>query len=492
MESLTPLVLLLAAAVAWGGCGPGFVLPDPPPRADGPDAPKATNPKSLVLISVDTLRADHLSAYGYARETSPRVDALAAEGVLFERAFSQSPKTASSHMSLMTGLYPEAHGVENYGEGGGMRMSAQIPTLATLLQRAGYRTFAFTGGGNVTGRFGFDQGFEIYENALGVERAFRLGTEAVEALSRAGRGESAAPFFLFLHTYAVHDPYTPPARYAAPFVDPGYDGKIIRSGFLLRLITFSTQWRSRHKAFWERVDRGNEQDRRHLVDLYDGTIRYTDDQIGKFLSRFEELGLDKEAVVVFLSDHGEEFYEHKGFLHDCVYQEVLHVPLIIRFPAGEPGKHSGRRSPEVARLVDVMPTILEYVGLPIPEDLQGRSLLPLLLGEESTPRPVLSQWRWRKTAVLQDRGWKYIRGRDKDELYDLAADPGEKRNLASREPDRGRVLREEIEALLAESQSLHDTFHPGGKVEPDARTLRDLKALGYVGGDGSPAPGRGQ
>ena len=371
-------------------------------------------------------------------------------------------------------------------------MSEQIPTLATLLQRAGYRTFAFTGGGNVTGQLGFDQGFEIYENAIGVERAFRLGTQAVEALSRTGSGGSAAPFFLFLHTYAVHDPYTPPARYAAPFVDPGYDGKIIRSGFLLRLITFSTEWRSRHKAFWERVDRGSEQDRRHLVDLYDGAIRHTDDQIGKFLSRFEELGLEKEALVVFLSDHGEEFYEHKGFLHDSVYQEVLHVPLIIRFPDGGPAKWSGRRTSEVVRLVDVMPTILEYVGLPIPENLQGRSLLPLLRGEKRAPRPVFSQWQSRKAAALQDRGWKYIRGRERDELYDLAADPGEKDNLVSQEPDRGRALREKTEALVAESRSLHDTFLPGGKIEPDAETLRDLKALGYVGGGGSRPPERGQ
>jgi len=169
---------------------------------------------NLVLVSIDTLRADHLTAYGYERSTSPEISRLARQGILFERAFSQSPKTATSHMSLFTGLYPPAHRVANWGERRVRRLSDDVPTLATLLVRAGYRTEAYTNGGNVSARLGFGQGFDSYQEDRGAESVFDSAQRALDRFVQEADGGARAPFFLFLHTFQVHDPYVPPAEFA--------------------------------------------------------------------------------------------------------------------------------------------------------------------------------------------------------------------------------------------------------------------------------------
>jgi arylsulfatase A-like enzyme len=386
-------------------------------------------------------------------------------------------------MATIAGRVPRsiAWRVGNWEEKSNHRLSEAIPTLATLLSKAGYRTVGYVGGGNVGGRLGFNRGFQIYRNVRGAEPVFRAAALALEELARPADPGERPPFFLFIHTFETHDPYLPPRRYASLYADPGYDGRIIGSRFKLRLVSMSRSWWKRHRAYWARVDRESPRDLRHLRDLYDGAIRYTDDQIGGFLERLRVLGLDDETLVVFLSDHGEEFREHGGFLHNDVYQEVLRVPLILRFPGDAPEEGRGHRIREVARLIDVMPTLLEFVGLRVPDHAQGRSLLPLLRGAGGAPRAVFSQWRWKRYEALRVGNWKYIRRPSEDELFDLAEDPMEKRNLASDHRERGRRFATRIARLIGVSERFR--WEVGGRkpVALDAATREVLETLGYLG-----------
>ena len=439
-------------------------------------------PPSVLLVSIDTLRPDHLSAYGYHRETSPHFDRFAAGAVLFENAFAHSPRTAPSHMSLMTGLYPEAHRVKNFEKGGG-RLPDSVATLAMLLSQAGYRSVAVTSGGNVRGSLGFERGFERYEEHLLAMHGFPAATRAIDELGRAF-ANGGAPFFLFLHTYQVHDPYLSPPSYGGRFTDPDYRGRIASSHAELR-----AEWQERAaadpqlrpylneraKLFWSRVDKRSEADRQHLVDLYDAGIAYTDEWLGSLLARLDELGIDDQTVVVVLSDHGEAFLEHGRFKHADVYDEVLRIPLAIRLP----GPRAARRVAESVEMVDVLPTVLEAVGLEIPERVQGRSLQAVMRGDSMSGRAVFAQWRDRGYVTLRRDGYKYI-GRPKQlELYELASDPREQHNLAHVHPKRVRRLAAEAEATAERSRQIQPQDAPAGK-ELDDDTRGQLEALGYL------------
>lgn len=449
-----------------------FVMDCAPPSSGPPSLP------NLILISIDTLRADHLSAYGYERLTSPSIDALAAESVLFENAFSQSPKTASSHMTIMTGLYPEAHGLVNWDEVRNQRLAVGVPTLADSLRAAGYRTEAYTWGGNVRAELGFDRGFDVYEHSR--EAVF---AEAARALERFA-ADPAMPFFLFLHTYQVHDPYAPPAEFADRFVEPDYSGRIPSSAEELgEAIGGKRSWWRRHLAYWERVDPGSAEDLQRLRDLYDAAIAFVDGQIGAFLSRLGPLGLESDTVVILLSDHGEEFLEHGRLLHDSLFQEVLHVPLMIRFPDGD-GALAPRRVTNLVRLVDLTPTILDHLQLPIPPRVQGTSLMPMLRGDNDGPLVVPSQWSTSGMQAVRVGHWKYVRDPRSSLLFDLSTDPFERRNLVAQHPERARRLRDSMEQILAASRTLRESFDlEPAPIELDEEAREELKALGYLGAD---------
>jgi len=435
---------------------------------------------NLVLVSIDTLRADHLTAYGYERSTSPEISRLASEGILFEQAFSQSPKTATSHMSLFTGVYPPAHRVANWGERRMRRLSDDVPTLATLLARSGYRTQAHTGGGNVGALLGFDQGFEIYREHRGAESVFE---GASRALDRFVQDYDGAPFFLFIHTFAVHDPYTPPAEFADEFVDPSYSGDIVGSQEdLARLAGQGNYW-ARHTEYWKRVDRNDPADIQHLKDLYDAGILFIDSHFAAFREHLHRLDLEDETIVVVLSDHGEEFGEHGSFLHNSLFQEVLHVPLVFRFPASL-GIASGRRIEGVVRLIDVIPTLLEVLDLPAPEHLQGASLLPLVAVEETPVRPVFSQWlAGGRIVALRDGEWKYIRVKQQEQVFDLSADPKELVDRLSERPEVLVRLRAQVDEIIEDSYAFAETLRWTRPPELDQETREQLEALGYLGGD---------
>lgn len=437
---------------------------------------------NLVLVSIDTLRADHLTAYGYERSTSPEISRLASEGILFEQAFSQSPKTATSHMSLFTGVYPPAHRVANWGERQVRRLSDDVPTLATLLTRAGYRTEAHTEGGNVSARLGFDQGFEVYQEHRGAEPVFAGASRALDRFVRHDVG-ARAPFFLFIHTFEVHDPYVPPVEFADRFVEPSYSGDIVGSQGELESLAGGGNYWARNRVYWNRVDRNDPADIQHLKDLYDAEILFVDSQFAAFRQHLRRLDLEDETIVVVLSDHGEEFLEHGGFLHNALFQEILHVPLIFRFPANL-GLASGRRIQSVVRLVDVVPTLLEVLELPAPEHIQGESLLPLVEGDETLARPVFSQWlAGGRIVALRDGEWKYIRVKRKEQLFDLSSDPNESVDLLSARQEVLARLQARVDEIIGDSYAFAETRRTARPPKLDQETREQLEALGYLGGD---------
>ncbi len=456
-----------------------------------PEAPRY----NLLLISVDTLRADRLGCYGYARDTSPSVDGLAAEGVLFENAFSSSPKTTPSHMSIMTGLYPRAHNVYMWKRGpdgvyGGKTLSAQVPTLAEILAARGYVSAAFTGGGNVAGKIGFDRGFSVYDESGDTPGA------CAWIARNAGK-----PFFLFYHTYYTHDPYLPPPPYDQRY-DPEYAGGIVSGAALLSELGLRVggawaggAWDKLSERFWKTVDAGDPRDIRHLNALYDGSIAYVDHEfIAALLASLRAAGVLDRTLIVFTSDHGEEFLEHGRFRHDSLYREVTRVPLILRLPGVLP---AGKRVGQLVRSVDLLPTVLDILGLPLPSSVQGVSLLPAVrrdrdLGLEvyadfdDFAPPFIESVRTREWFYLMDqRDYLTREGKKRAPgfhwLFDAGRDPGEIADLSLSRPAAVARLQMRLRGLRIESSRLHFERAAEQKATTmDAENLKRLKALGYL------------
>jgi arylsulfatase A-like enzyme len=446
-----------------------------PPAAWSADLAGTFKGKSVVLVSIDTLRADRLGAYGYARPTSPALDALAAQSQVFLNCYSHSPKTAESHMSLMTGVLPPAHGVMNWTREGRMSVSrAQgLTSLAESFQKAGYRTLAYTSGGNVAGVLGFSYGFDSYSDAG--RSSLQLAPLVLEDLLR-----SPQPFFLFVHTYAVHDPYMPRPEFARMFTDPAYAGRMVWDPEVIEKQAKAegrgrqNHWFDLHDAYWSRVTKSAE-DLRQLSDLYDAGIRQMDQDLKRLLDVYERAAA-KGAVLMLVSDHGEEFAEHGQFTHSSLYQEVLHVPLVLRLPGV-----AASRAQTVVPLSDAMPTLLELAGLPVPEHVQARSLLPILAGRDTRDRPVASDWIQRGARALRIGPLKLIRDPDAERLFDLDADPGEKSNLLPEAKNRSYPLKLALDRIGEACVAVKARFGAGKPTSVDPETRKQLEALGYVG-----------
>ncbi len=354
MRALRPLLALLPLALACARA--------PEPAVERPAGIRLAPTRGYVLISIDTLRADHVGAYGYDKPTTPFLDSLAARGVLFERAYAPIPATLPSHLSMFTGLYPGEHGV--YPPSG--ILSPDIPTLPERFRAAGFRTAGHSEGGYVMGGYGFARGFEEwtdteYTSDADVDRTFGRGAEF---LARVGSDER---FFLFLHTYAVHDPYAPPggaggffegAPPADAFEPTGENLASFNRG-RLRVAPGAVDW---YRA------------------LYDASVRYVDGALERLVGELERLGLADETTLVVTSDHGEEFLEHGRLAHTQIYPESLHVPLIV-IP---PGNGAAVRVPGLVQLVDLPTTLVELAGLEPLLPGGGRSLLPLAADPSAT------------------------------------------------------------------------------------------------------------
>jgi arylsulfatase A-like enzyme len=410
--------------------------------------------RGVVVVSIDTLRRDHVGAYGYARPTTPRLDALAREGVLAEDAVSTSSWTLPAHLSLLTSVDPGRHGGVDMEHG----FNGKVPTLAETLKAAGYATQAVTSHLYVSSVYGVDRGFDHLDFHQD-RKATEVADRALDALDRLGD----RPFFLFLHFYDPHWHYDPPASTRATFERP-YQGNV------------TGLWQD----FSKRA-RVSAADVEHLLDLYDGEIRYVDDEIGRVLDHMKSRGLDRGTLVVVTSDHGEEFQEHGSWEHQkTLYEEVIRIPLLMRGPALSP-----RREPAQVSLLDVAPTVLAWAGLAPWPHAQGHSLLASpgareAYGEtdhttDGTHKLFLrgAQGRW-KTIVSLSRPDRSVRA---TESYDLSSDPGEKRS-ASPPPDVAEALRRRAvgrwQAGRAPSAS-----GPAVALTPEQRDR--LRALGYVG-----------
>jgi len=432
--------------------------------------PWATPPTSLVLITFDTTRADHLGCYGYRQATSPVLDTLAMEGTVFEEAFAPAVNTNPSHASLFTGLSPAHHG---------NRLNANLldprrETLATILRRSGFRTGAFVSGYTMlASKTGFQRGFEVYEDGFSGEK--RTATTTVAKAVGWLRGiPRAKPYFLFVHLYDPHGKYDPPAGIADRF----------RVGSYPPIPTVDRIPRHQRLSL---PGGAVSLDPLDYISHYDGTISYADSQIGRIL---KEVG--PSPLVVFAADHGETLIEREYlFAHGTLLNdEQVRVPLIFRFPEG---RFRGRRVKGVAELVDILPTALATLGLPVPSGLDGRNLLPDLRKGGALPeRVVISEGRGLPNIIGTGRlklapraftfsaraeGYKLIlystTPQPTVELFNLARDPGEIDNLAVREPERVASLKRWLDLYQAEGT-------PAEAPELDEETKEKLRSLGYV------------
>lgn len=440
-----------------------------------PDAPPTTEaePVNVLLFSIDTLRADHVSAYGYHRNTTPVLDELASAGALFEDASAHSCKTAISHMTIFTGLLPEAHGVVQPSSPSVRRLPDEIPTLATLLSQAGFRTGGITENGGVNAELGFDQGMESYTHEIDLEAT------VAKTLTWLGEAvDDPRPFFLFVHTYAVHDPYTPPEPWRSMFRAEATAGSVDAD----LEWTGVDEWQQSRDRFWASVDRDDPADLADLVDLYDGGVRWADDGLRRILTRLDELGLREDTIVVVLSDHGEEFLEHGEFLHAQLFEEILRVPLVMTFPDRigiEP-----RRIADPVRLVDMTPTLLDLMGIDPPAGLHGSSLVPLMGGGQGVETEVLASWAEGYVWSIRRENWKFVRevtpGGRRPHLFDLETDPGELKNLATTHPRQAVRLEQYMARLQTDAAASLEAVAPGQPRDLSRPVRERLKALGYI------------
>jgi len=443
------LLLLFLAAAA---CGPG----------EGPEAePEADQePPNILLISLDTLRADRVSGAGYHRETTPFLDALARRGTSFPEAFINTLGTTPSHTTMFSSLYQETHKVEYHhleGQTAFDVIPGSVKLLAEVFKDAGYVTLGVHGGGRMSPRFGFDRGFDAYEAKGTLKRQIRRLLALVEQPREDGR-----PIFALFHTYEVHAPYRPPQHHLEGFGPaPG-----------------------RYEPSIENLQRFKRTARRELapedlarfVDAYDAGIRYTDEGMIELFARLRRSGFLDNCLVVITADHGEEFAEHGGLLHRVLlYEELIRVPLVLFGPDVPEGVVDRR----MAMLVDIAPTILAYAGIEVPPEMEGIDLLAPAPPERVGPDAAIVAQAGNVRYTLRTRKWKLIRTHrpDRIRLFDLENDPAERRNLKNKEPRvRDRML-ETLEQWKRERRVLPDERR---KAEMTAEELQMLEALGYV------------
>ena len=419
-------------------------------------------PPNILLISLDACRADHLGCYGYDKPTSPFLDAIAARGTRFNRAFTNAQGTVPSHTTLLSSLYQESHRMFHFRtpeEKHWQKIPADAVMLQERLRARGYRTLAVTDGGHMARAFGYDRGFDDYrDGATGVES----GTRKLLDMIHAGDG-TGQPVFAFYHTYEIHSPYDPPEPERSQFGP--YPGRITAdSGTLLR--------------FADRALTGLVPD--DLVFLrgqYDGGIRYADRVLAAFFGELGSMGFLDHAVVVITADHGEEFGEHGGLLHrGMLYEESIRVPLIIMGFGVPAGRVDGRP----VSLIDVAPTLLARAGLAASPRMRGRDLLATeaAAGEDA----VFTQYGPLRYGV-RTREWKFIVNADpaRVELYNLRNDPGEREDLAARNPELVRGLGRRLRDWQRSQPVLQGASGPAVELTPEERAR--LKGLGYLGGD---------
>jgi choline-sulfatase len=402
--------------------------------ATAPSAPTKTPPPDIFLITIDTLRADHVHCYGYTGVATPALDALAKDGVRFTQAFTPSPITNTSHASILTGLLPGSHGVTDFG----VPLSAAHPTVAELLKERNYRTAAFIGAVILDSKSlapGFDRGFDYYDNfpehSSTKSRWGRLERRGMDVMEHAENWLSkhpAGPHFMWVHLYDPHDPYEPPAPYSQIYKDH----------------------------------------------LYDGEIAYADSALAHFITYLKRSGMYGNSVIVAVGDHGEGLGEHHEDTHGIfLYDSTTHVPLIVKLPGA---RGAGTVVTAQVRTLDIMPTLLELASASAPQKKDGDSLEPYFDGKSEAARPAFGEtdyplrFGWAPLRSVRSDGFKFIEA-PRPEFYDLPLDPAEMTNKY--EPQDARV--QESRAMLAEVRSKEAQVQGSSSAAPETSSLPDPK-----------------
>jgi len=420
---LLGLVLLVVVGAVWFFCSPGA-------------SPREI--RRVILISIDTCRADYLSCYGYPRKITPNIDVIAKEGIVFENALTPIPLTLPAHSSMLTGTYPLYHGVHDNLD---HVLAESNVTIAEILREQGYITGAIVSTFILDGQFGVGQGFDSYNDRFvqpvgPSEDKERRGEEASRFACSYLAEHRDEPFFLFLHYFDPHTVYNPPEPFASEYAD----------------------------------------------DLYAGEIAYSDYCIGQVIDKLKELDLYDSTLIIIVGDHGEGLGEHGEAEHGYyVYQCTARVPFIIR----SPGNRNPKRIDNIVSLVDVVPTILGYVGIDVPAHVQGKDLSGYSGGKvESEERRYIycesfaaTKYGCNPLLGLVSERWKYI-DTTRPELYDLVHDPHEEKNLAEGEAERARFMGDELRELVAK---LVSNVGSESRVELDEKSRRLFESLGYVG-----------
>ncbi|MBN1825987.1 MAG: sulfatase [Candidatus Eisenbacteria bacterium] len=404
-------VFLLSAALSLSGCGK-----------------TADRPMNILIILVDTLRADHVGSYGYARSTTPHLDRLSEESSVFDHAYSHSPWTMPSVASLLTSLTPRDHGITDWQQ----PLDERFLTLAEWLSTKGYSTAAFVSHIIFRRKFHFDQGFRHYDQSvlrIGQSESISTSKEVTDLAVRWLREREDAPFFLWVHYFDPHSVY------------------LSHEGF----------------AFGD-----------HPIDRYDSEIAFTDNQIGRLLDAVREEGILDDTIILFVADHGEEFLDHGGLEHSrTLFEELIRVPLMIRVPGVSPD-----RIREIVGMQDLAPTLLDLAGIEIPAEFRGESI-PLVDGrfQPGEDRTIFAETlRFADKRGIRTGRWKLIEDRENGavSLYDLEMDPGESRDAAADNPDVFRKMKGVLDGYYEVPRASI------GEVELSEELKNDLKSLGYL------------
>jgi arylsulfatase A-like enzyme len=461
MENPLPTLWRVMLIAALGAAAVLLVTREEAPRAQAPADPSAAADSArsswkcvgcnLLVISIDTMRADHLGCYGYDRPTSPNLDRLASRALLFKDVLAQSSTTAPSHRSLFSGRFVYQH--RNTLKG--------IPVMAGLLSTAGYQTAAFVDGGQMRPQFGFSKGFASYVTTNGRHLAgAQVGGGLAVINPMVEEWIATRPdgrFFLFVHTYDVHCPYTPPEPY--------------RSMFLSGLSPSFEVEDKCGAAYFNGLDLGPH-DFEYIAALYDGGVRYTDAKVQEILETVRRNGLVEDTVIVITSDHGESLGERRAVGHNNIYDVQLKVPLIIALPSGR-----ARVIETPVQSVDILPTLLSILGVESPAGLPGVDLTTRLDEAGEDDRVRLSQnASGTSTTVYEGKHWALMIKQGKIRaLYDLRIDPQQLNDLQHERPDvAARLFRDFLERDVPEAELR------SRPRDLDPKIVEELKALGYV------------
>jgi len=460
----TVSALVLGAAVVW------VLIFEPSESPRSSEAPARCAGCNLLLVVLDAARADHFGCYGYSRPTTPNIDRLAEQSVVFERAVSNASFTIGSIASLLSGLPPGQHGVTDNGS----VLSQKTTTLAEVLAGRGYRTAAFTENPLIDRDSGYGQGFQQFRQILPARLPgedldlSQSRAHVAEMVTWIDRGASDGPFFLYAHFLRPHNPYHALPAHAGRF-SRGYSGEL--RGRTRELVVINAGWLE-----------PSERDLQQLIDLYDENLLSADALVGELIDALRQRGLLESTIVALVSDHGEGFREHQWVSHGFqVYQEDVHVPFLIRFPTALSVKPY--REKELVQLTDLMPTVLAALDVSDGVETSGWNLMPLLDGVSSERKgpPVVSHGKM--GVSLREGDLKFIREtasrHDKLRLllFDLSDDPGELRDLAPRRESEAARMRVRLSSVLKQQQE-HAIATPVRPLDPDR--IEKLRALGYI------------